>query len=63
MKPFWKSKTFWANAAMALVGTIPEVSSWVSANPLAASSIMSVLNICLRGVTDKAISFKFSKEF
>jgi len=55
MKPFWKSKTIWANLAglityVAGAGLLPP-----GAVPIATGLVIPILNILLRFKTDEAV--------
>jgi hypothetical protein len=55
-KQFWASKTFWANAAVAVGSFVPGVSAWIQQNPTSFSLGLSLLNLGLRAITKQGIS-------
>lgn len=50
-KPWWKSKTIWANAVLAAVSSVPQFREFASQNPEAVSLGAAALNVALRAVT------------
>lgn len=56
----WQSKTLWSNLAAAVIPFIPHASDWVAANPQAYCMGLGVLNMALRFVSQKKISFDWS---
>ncbi len=57
--PF-QSKTMWSNLAMAVLPFVPGANGWIAANPQAYSVILGALNIGLRCLSDKKISWSWS---
>lgn len=55
MKPFWKSKTFWANA-LALVGLLLQEVFGLDMDTEMQAAILAVINLVLRAVTKEGIS-------
>lgn len=57
MKPLWKSKTFWVNLIVAVIGIIGEMSAIfpISKHPLLYINTLAVLNIILRLLTKEPV--------
>lgn len=56
-KPFYTSKTIIANAIMGIAPFIPGVGDWIHSNPSGFGWIMAGLNVILRSISDKKLSF------
>lgn len=56
MKPIYQSKTFWLNFIAMLCMFIPQVKTWLNANPETAVSVLTALNILVRFATSGKIS-------
>lgn len=59
-KNIFQSKTMWSNLAMAVLPLIPGANIWISANPQAYSLIVGALNVGLRCLSEKKISWSWS---
>lgn len=57
----WQSKTLWANAIVAVAAFFPPATSWISQNPEGFSLVLGGLNMLLRVVSEKKVTF--TKEF
>ena len=56
-KPFWKSKTFWANI-IAVVALIFQTQFGFVISPEEQVAILGVINLILRAVTKEPITWK-----
>lgn len=54
VKPFWQSKTFWANAVMGVAAFMPSVQSKLT--PEVMGMIFTGVNVVLRFVTKDKIT-------
>ena len=59
-KPWFLSKTFWANLLMSLSLVFPAVQGWAAENPTAMPIIFAFVNLVLRSVTKQAITISSS---
>jgi VIT1/CCC1 family predicted Fe2+/Mn2+ transporter len=50
-KILWRSKTLWVGLILALAAFVPAVSSFIAANPIVFSAIVSGVFMVLRFVT------------
>lgn len=70
-KPFWKSKTYWFNALMALLALLAELApivdqliaagydaKWLAAARAAIAFVTIIGNLILRAVTTGPVSFR-----
>ena len=55
-KPFWKSKTLWANGFVILIGIISYIQGQVEAGGVI--TIVGILNAVLRTISKKDITLK-----
>jgi hypothetical protein len=63
MKPWWKSKTVWANVltSIASILLLLQGESWIAKNPETVAilgTIMGMLNIVLRFITKTEVSLR-----
>jgi len=56
-KKAWQSKTVWTNIALAVAPLIPGASEWIAANPETFGAVVGVLNVVLRAVTTRGLSW------
>jgi len=59
-KKAWQSKTVWTNIALAAAPLVPGADAWVKSNPEAFGLIVGVLNVVLRAVTTRGVSWPWS---
>ena len=61
-KPLWKSKTLWTNALI-LVSSLTEAgANFLLTEPVTSISMIALLNLALRVVTDSELVFKEEEE-
>ena len=61
-KPLWKSKTLWTNALI-LVSSLTEAgANFLLTEPVTSISMVALLNLALRVVTDSELVFKEEEE-
>lgn len=57
IKKPWESKTVWANAIIGVAPLIPGASGWIAENPQGFGVAVGLLNVVLRFITTKKLSF------
>lgn len=58
-KSFLQSKTFWANLGAVILPVIPGAQGWISGHSEMYSVGLGLLNIGLRAISNKSISWDF----
>ncbi len=55
-KPFWQSKTLWANGTTAVVALLNGAFGWVSITGEETAAFLVVINLVLRAVTKGSVT-------